>query len=50
MARTTIPSEQDWETLQRAEKLIDDFEEAVKELEQNTWTPFIEQMKSLSWF
>ena len=49
-ARVTVPSLQDWETIQQAEALIDSFEQVVKTFEQDQWQPFIQQLRDLPMF
>jgi hypothetical protein len=45
MSRMTVPSAQDWETVEQAKELIDAFEVEVQSFRQNAWGPFITQLE-----
>jgi len=48
MARTTVPSAQDWDVLYAAETLIDAFTREVEAFEEKEWQPFVEEMSGIS--
>ncbi|WP_211217382.1 VPS10 domain-containing protein [Neolewinella persica] len=48
MSRTTVPSAQDWETVEQAEALIEDFEQAVERFGLDVWGAFAAKLKAMS--
>jgi hypothetical protein len=45
MSRMTVPSIQDWETVEQAKGLIDDFEVAVRGFMRDAWGPFVTKLE-----
>jgi len=50
MSRMTVPSGQDWGTIEQAKALIDEFASAVERFDQEKWEPFAAELKEMSLF